>query len=184
MGQVRNKTGFNFEKVISDKFYDDGWILKPKSPKMVWSPSGKDVFLKMANVGYDPQMFLLDKDKSNLDKYDIYNLETNEYYEIKKYSPSKFKNWVMLSEPYFKVCTKKQLPKISNAVYNNFVNLFFEYNQSNGLLDYVQNEIVKLSSGIICDGGIIRKEDLEYRTRLKTKQWGDYNRITIEMRLK
>jgi hypothetical protein len=99
--QNRAKTGVEFENSVQV----DGWVKKTKSPRMKWSGKGSSVFDKIKSIDYDPTRFILDE-TVDINKYDIYHPETKRYREVKKYHMDSFNDWVLYSEPYFKMASK------------------------------------------------------------------------------
>ena len=93
-------------------------------------------------------------------------------------------SWTLYSEPYFKVATKIDLPKIGKDEYNKFVGDFYEYNKNTGLFDQVQKSMNSVSEGVLCIDGFIPNEELEFRTVIVKSAWKEYHRITLQFKLK
>ena len=179
MGQIRSKVGVDFEKLCEK----DGWVRKPKSPKLIWEGKGVNNTTKMKNCNFNPSLFAL-TEKSDLSKYDLYHSTLKKYREVKRYVRSKLKSWVMYSEPYFKIASVKDSEKIDKETYNKFIQDFWDYNQNTELFNKVEKGINELSDGVQCIDGFIPKEDFEFRTIIVKTAWKGYYRITIEFKLK
>jgi hypothetical protein len=177
--QKRSITGKEFENSITK----GNWTRKSSSPKLVWEGVGKNNIEKIKNSKLDVNNFKLSS-KSKFDKYDIYNSELNRFREVKKYNKEFCKNYVLYSEPYFKIATRSQANKINLDYYNNFVTEFFNHHLKTGLFDEVVSNIVKKIDGIVLVDGFIPIDKLEFRTRINEKAWKGFYRITIEFRIK
>lgn len=179
MGQLRNKTGTDFEKSIPKSF-----IRKPVSPKMVWDGEGRNNMKKIIQSNFDEKSFKLNFSESKLGKYDCIEKKTGLKYEIKKYFKTQLKEWTLYSEPYFKMSSKKNLSLINQKDYNDFVKRFFEHNSKNGFFDRVVKSMISETNGIYLKDGILNMEDLEFTTTIVPNQWKGYDRITIMVRLR
>ena len=177
--QKRAKTGIDFEHDVQI----DGWIKKTKSPKLKWCGEGRSILDKLKSINYDSKLFTLDN-TSIYSKYDVYNPTTNSYCEVKKYEKEKLNDWVLYSEPYFKIASKNVAKKISNDVYNKFTEEFFILHQESGFFEKVIENMIENTDGVIMVNGFIPKNELEFRTVLLKHNWGGYHRITIQFRLK
>lgn len=185
MAQKRNKTGVQFEKEICES---KGWAHKSTRPKIYWSGKGRSNFRKIASVDFDPTKFLPNMEKSEFDKFDAIT-EKNEKIEIKKYKKDKLSNWVMYSEPIFKVATRSQMKTVvtlfgdgdvekSVKKYNEFVDgIVFNVGEE------IINNITKSNIGIQCMDSFISQDEVEYRWNVRSG-WKGYNRLSIEFRLK
>ena len=69
-------------------------------------------------------------------------------------------------------------------VYNKFANEFYDHNLTTGLFDRVIDKMTSCSEGIMVQDGFIPSKDIEFRTELVANQWGGYDRITIQFRIK
>lgn len=177
--QVRAKTGTDFEKDCEI----DGWKRKAKSPKIIWSGTGRNNIQKIKSFNFEPSLFKL-LEASDLSKYDIYHPVLNKYREVKRYNKSDLTHWTLYSEPYFKISTRSNLSKIDSDTYNKFIEDFWQYNQNTDLFSKMQKGITDFNDGIQCKDGFIPKEELEFRTVIVKNAWKGYHRITIEFKLK
>ena len=177
--QNRVKSGKLFEQSL----IKDGWIVKPKSPKFKWSGEGRSFIQKMRHCRFISELFILDE-SSSMCKYDIVHLETNRVREVKKYMKKDLNKWTLYSEPFFKIATRSQQKKIDVIVYNKFANEFYDHNLTTGLFDRVIDKMTSCSEGIMVQDGFIPNKEIEFRTKLVENQWGGYNRITIQFRIR
>lgn len=183
--------GFNMgvqKRVSSGKIFEqslirDGWIVKYKSPRLKWIGKGKSTIQKMKNCGFRPELLKLDE-SSNMCKYDIINSETGKVREVKKYLKDDLTTWTLYSEPYFKIATRGQQNQIGVEEYNKFTTEFYDYNLKLGFFDKVVENMTSCSEGIVVEDGFIPSEELEFRTVLVKNNWGGYNRITVQFRIK
>jgi hypothetical protein len=174
--QKRAKTGTKFEQEQSVS----GWFRKPVSPRLKWSGNGRNNFNKIINCNYNPkELLLLD---CSLCKYDITNND-GEYREVKKYHTNNLKQWMLYSEPYFKVADRKQMKYIEVDKYNEFIDNFYQYNLLTGLFEKVITGMTECISGIQFIDKFTPKEEIEFRT-IVVCGWGGYKRITIQFKLK
>jgi len=183
MGQRRNKTGVDFEKMICET---KGWEHHPKSPKIVWSGNGKTNFEKIVSVGFDATNFKPTVG-SSFEKFDAINTN-GEKVELKKYKSYKAKNWTAYSEPIFKVASRDAVDvvtklfgqgdyELAKTNYNKFVlELFNHIGQD--LLD----NITRSNIGIQLEDDFIPQSKLEYRWIIK-KSWKGFDRLSIEFRI-
>ena len=179
MGQTRNKTGIDFEKILPKHF-----IRKPTSPRIRWIGSGKNNLKKIVEHNFDETKFVADLTKTVLTKYDWIDTLTDDKYEVKKYNKSELKHWTLYSEPYFKMSSKQNLKVIDKENYNSFVGRFFELNTNNGFFEKIILEMISKTKGIYVKDGMIPMTDLEFKTVIVHNQWKGYDRITIMFRLK
>lgn len=179
MGQIRNKTGTDFERTIPSSFHRS-----PVSPKMVWEGTGRNNFKKIIQSNYDEKKFKLILSKSKLIKYDCIEKISGDKYEIKKYYKKDLKKWTLYSEPYFKMSNRENLNIMSCDNYNDFVSRFFEYNTKNGFFEKIINLMTYNTKGIYVQDGIINIDELEFKTVIIHNQWKGYDRITIMFKLK
>ena len=180
MMQLRAKTGTDFEKECAV----DGWVVKARKPSIKWSGKGRNNIQKIKSFNFDPSLFKI-LETTNFAKYDIYNPELDKYREVKKYKKSHFKSWTLYSEPYFKVATRIDATRIDSTTYNKFLQDFWEYNQNTGLFEKMLEGITStVSEGIQCIDGFIPRQELDFRTVIVKKAWAEYNRITIQFRIK
>jgi hypothetical protein len=177
--QNRAKTGVDFEKSVQV----NGWIKQTSSPRMKWSGDGRTIFDKIKSINYDPTRFILDE-TVDINKYDIYHPETKKYREVKKYSMESFNDWLLYSEPYFKMASKGLFNKMPLDIYNKFAEEFYELHKDSGLFERVIKKINQKSEGIQIIGGFIPKKELEFRTILIMNNWAGYHRITIQVKRK
>jgi hypothetical protein len=180
MTQFRVKSGKDFELSLEK----DGWKLRATSPRLKWIGNGFTNIDKIKNCINDPSKLVLNEYGSNYVKYDLIHSETKQVREAKKYLKYQLNEWVLYSEPYFKIATKQDAQKISVKDYNTFVEKFFEHNLSTGLFERVMKKIASTSEGVIIKDDFIPKDELEFRTVLLKQTWGGYHRITIQCRLK
>lgn len=179
MGQLRNKTGIEFEKSIPKSF-----VRKPVSPKMVWEGKGRNNMKKIIQSNFNEKTFKLNFAESKLGKYDCIKKNTNEKFEIKNYYKSQLKQWTLYSEPYFKMSSKNNLSLIDKKVYNDFVKRFFKYNTKNGFFDRVVKSMISETNGVYLKDCILNMNDFEFKTIIVHNQWKGYDRITIMFKLK
>lgn len=177
--QTRSITGKIFENSVTK----GNWIRKSSSPKLVWVGDGKNNIEKIKNSNLDLNNFQLSKE-SKFDKYDIYNPKLNRYREVKKYKKEFCKNYLLYSEPYFKIATKDQASKINVDYYNKFVKTFYNHHLNTGLFDEVLVNITNKIDGIVLMDGFVPIDKIEFRTRINENSWKGFNRITIEFRIK
>jgi len=180
MRQIRVKTGQDFELSLQK----DGWIVKATSPRLKWIGKGNTNIEKIKNCNQDPTKLILNEAKSNFIKYDIVNSETNHVREAKKYTKKQLKNWMLYSEPFFKIASIGDANKISKTEYNRFTEKFYEYNLTTGLFDRVMENMKNSSEGLETPDGFIPKSEIEYRTVLLKENWAGYHRITIQCKIK
>jgi hypothetical protein len=176
--QKRAITGNEFEKTLQT----DQWIKREVRPSMKWSGKGRNIFQKIESVGYDVTKFNLRED-SVISKSDFV-FHTNDLmrFEAKKYLMSKFKNWVMYSEPFFKVSNVNQLDLVDVDKYNKFVDDFMMYRQD--IIERVLNEMSRSNLGIRCIDGFISQDKLEFKAIKEERAWMGYHRITIKAKMK
>jgi len=177
--QKRAKTGVDFENLVQI----DGWVKKTKSPKLRWCGYGRNILEKLKSINYDAKLFKLDE-SSEFVKYDVYNPNIDTYCEVKKYNKNKLNDWVLYSEPYFKIASQTVAKKISTEIYNKFTEEFFLLHQNSGFFEDVISKLNEKTDGIITIDGFIPKDDLEFRTVLIKNNWGGFHRITIQFKLK
>lgn len=185
MGQSRSKTGIDFEKKICEY---NGWIHKSASPRINWSGNGRTNWDKIVQTEFNPAKFIPNIERSIFEKYDAIN-ENGEKVEIKKYNSSKITNWVLFSEPIFKVATRSALKTVINKfgkgdfdtsikVYNTFVEGIIP-----NVGDEILDNITRSNIGIQCEDRFVPQSELEYRWKVKVG-WKGYNRLSIEFRIK
>jgi hypothetical protein len=175
--QTRAITGVDFEREIES----EQWIRKEVKPKMIWEGEGNNVFDKIKNVNYDVHKFNL-SDKSVFNKWDfVFHSDETLAFEVKRYRVRQFNKWLMYSEPFFKVSSKKNAEVVDVEIYNKFVNDFYTHRQD--IINRVLSQIGNGSSGIRCLDGFITQDKLEYKVEV-VKGWGGYNRITIFCKVK
>jgi len=185
MGQLRNKTGVDFEKQICES---NGWVPKSTKPKIEWVGQGRSNWLKMEQVNFDPTKFIPNIETSKFDKYDAITPK-GEKVEIKKYKSEDLYSWTMYSEPIFKVATKSALKtvinKFGNGDYDKSVERYNEF--LNGVMEHIGEEILnritKSNIGIQCEDKFIPQSELEYKW-VVLKRWKGYNRLSIVFRIK
>jgi len=177
--QSRAKTGVDFEKSVQV----NGWVKQTSSPRMKWNGDGRTIFDKIKSINYDPTRFILDE-SVDITKYDIYHPETKRYREVKKYTNESFNEWLLYSEPYFKMASKSSTKQLSVEVYNKFAEEFYNIHTKSGLFERVIQKINEKSDGIQIIGGFIPKEELIFRTVLVRNNWAGYHRITIQVKRK
>ena len=170
-------------KLFEQSLIKDGWIVKPKSPKFKWSGNGRSFVQKMRDCRFISELFILDE-SSSMCKYDIVHLETNRVREVKKYMKKDLNKWMLYSEPFFNIATRSQQKKIDVRVDNKFANEFYDHNLTTGLFDRVIDKMTSCSEGIMVQDGFIPSKEIEFRTKLVENQWGGYNRITIQFRIR
>jgi hypothetical protein len=176
--QKRAITGNEFEKTLQT----DQWIKREVKPKMKWSGKGRNVFNKIESVGYDVTKFNL-SEESVISKSDfVFHSDDSMTFEAKKYLMSKFKNWVMYSEPFFKVSTVKHLDLVDVDKYNKFVDDFMTHRQD--IIERVLNEMSQSNLGIRCIDGFISQDKLEFKAVKEKSAWMGYHRITIMVKMK
>ena len=184
MGQSRNKTGVDFEKMICET---KGWLHTPKSPRIVWTGVGRSNFDKIASVNFDITKFY-PTDESILEKYDAIT-DKGDKVELKKYKSTKVKDWVSYSEPIFKIAGRGALDTVTTLFgngdvtvardkYNTFVD---DISKTVGVT--ILDGITKSNIGIQLEDGFIPQSELEYRWKIK-KGWKGFNRLSIEFRIK
>lgn len=184
MGQARNKTGIDFEKMICES---KGWFHIPKSPRIIWSGVGRTNFDKIASVDFDISKFV-PTDESVFEKYDAIT-DKGEKVELKKYNSSKLKSWVLYSEPIFKVSNRSTLPVVyrifgngdSNLAVKNYNNFVDKIKDTMG--DDILNSITQSNIGVQLEDCFVEQSNLEYRWIVRTG-WKGFNRLIIEFRIK
>lgn len=184
MGQVRNKTGINFEKMICE---EKGWKHAAKSPKIKWAGFGRNNFQKILFLNFKASKFIPTSD-STFEKYDAIN-ENGDKIEIKKYKTTKLKNWTLYSEPIIKVTQKADIDNVTKYLgdgdaelgrerYNIFIS---ELHQLIG--NDILKKITSSNVGVQLKDSFIPQSNLEYRWVIK-KGWRNYNRLSIEFKIK
>lgn len=179
MRQKRVKSGELFENT----FKGTDWSIVRVSPRIYWSGKGRDNLQKIRSLNFKVEDFY-PLEKSTWSKYDLLNTVDGRKREAKKYKIEKLTNWTLYSEPYFKVASRRQLPKITTDEYNSFLNEFYTYNEQKGFFDDVINKMVGSCEGIQFEDGFIPMDKIEFRTILSRHEWAGYNRIQIQFKLK
>ena len=180
MRQHRVNVGKDFENSLEK----DGWIVKQIKPRLSWIANGSNKIQKIKNSIKTPQYFILNEKKSSFIKYDVIHNDTNELCEVKHYTIKNLKNWLLYSEPYFKIARNEDAGKIDKETYNKFVENFYEYNLSTDLFETVQKKMTQNVKGVIIIDNFIPMNDFEFRTVLLKNCWKGYHRITIQLKLK
>jgi hypothetical protein len=184
MGQARNKSGVQFEKVICE---EKGWKHVSKSPKIKWDGIGRNNIQKVASLNLDPTKFI-PTSKSFFEKYDAIT-ETGEKVEIKKYDSKYLKDWVLYSEPIIKVTCQRDIDNVTKYLGNGDVDLGRErYNQFISKLEPIVSidileKITNSNIGIQLKDKFVLQSELEYRWVVK-EGWAGYDRLTIEFKIK
>lgn len=186
MPQARRFTGTEFEEEICES---KGWTRESVSPHIIWSGEGRTNFQKMKSINFDASKFNL-TDDSSFDKWDA--TLGNRRFEIKKYPEYYFNNWLLYSEPFFKVATRdglKSLIKIigsdedgAREIYNKFVNDFYERLMKEDIGKMILSKISESNHGIQCEDEFIPRRDLMFRYSINTSGWKGFNRINIEVK--
>jgi hypothetical protein len=179
MTQTRVKTGKRFEKSVTK----NGWNKVSVSPRIKWNGEGRNNLQKIQSVDYNPVFFTMEQ-PSRIEKSDIKKYRTRKYREAKKYTIQDASYWRLYSEPYFKVATRKQLDMIPVNPYNQFVNDFYKMNTANGIINYIQEKMLRGVEGIVLVDGYVPMEKLEFRTVVTENDWKGYSRIQIQFRIK
>ena len=185
MGQRRNKTGIDFEKMICES---KGWKRKSVNPRINWVGTGRSNWGKMGQVDFDCTKFIPNIEKSKLEKYDALN-EKGEKIEIKKYPSSKLTKWSNYSEPIFKVASSTTKDTVINLFgQGNYGKSVIEYNKFveciiDNVGDEILNGITKSNIGIQCEDRFLTQDELEYKWLIKGG-WKGYNRLSIVFRIK
>lgn len=179
MIQKRVISGTLFEKTFDNTV----WKVVRVSPKIHWTGNGSDNLQRIRSLNFNFKEFY-PLEKTTWSKYDLLNKIDARKREAKKYRISKLKNWILYSEPYFKVANRRQLSKMSSVEYNTFVNEFYKYNNENGFFDRVIKKMIDSCEGIQFEDGFVPMKDIEFKTILSEKEWSGYNRIQIQFRLK
>ena len=179
MVQKRVKSGREMEKSV----LVDGWISSPQKPVLRWRVEGRNNIEKIINSNYDPEKFAILENVS-LNKYDIYHPVTKKQREVKSYFIYDLNNWILYSEPYFKISTRSQLNKISVERYNEFLLNFYNYTSQNGFLKFIQEQMTKSNEGIVLKDGFVGNCLIDFRTIINKNQWKGYDRIQIQFKLK
>ena len=175
--QTRAITGVDFERSL----VTEQWVKSEIRPKMVWEVTGRNVFDKIKNVGYDVGKFNL-SEKSVISKSDFaFVNDPTLRFEVKKYTKDKLQRWTMYSEPFFKVSTNKEADTVDINVYNKFVDEFV--GKRKDIITKVLNSIGDGILGIRCMDGFIQQHKLEFKVQVR-KGWKGYKRITIMFRIK
>lgn len=185
MIQNRSITGIRFEKEICEKL---GWKQISKSPKIVWTGSGRTNFDKMINHFNNGTDMLIDETKSNFDKYDAIDENYNKI-EVKKYDSNNCLDWILYSEPLIKIATNGQITKITKLFgngdfelartrYNQIIKKIFD-NNKDIVLKYIKNSNI----GIRFNDKFVSNQNLEFRIVL-IKSWKGFYRATIQFKLK
>ena len=177
MIQARVKAGKTMEQTAQT----DGWVKATSKPILKWRVEGKNNIDKIINSNYDPKVFST-LENITLNKYDIYNPTTKKYREVKNYFKREINKWTLYSEPYFKIATRTQLSKITQDKYNEFIDKFYVHAKENGILNFIQQQMISSNEGIVLIDGFVPKEELEFRTIIAKSQWKGYDRIQIQFR--
>ena len=184
MGQIRNKTGIQFEKLICE---EKGWTHTSKSPKIVWAGFGKNNYEKIVFLGFKASKFIPTSD-STFEKYDAITSD-NQKIEIKDYYSKNLNNWTLYSEPIIKVARLEDIkkvtkyfgngdPELGKERYNSFIRELKKF-----IDDDILNKIVKSNIGVQTKDRFFSQSELEYRWNLK-EGWKGYDRLTIEFKIK
>jgi len=184
MSQIRNKLGPDFEKKICE---EKGWTRASKSPKLVWNGEGRTNLEKIISNNFNPDEFY-PLPNSNFAKYDAIT-SNGEFVEIKKYHSTKIKDWVLYSEPAFKIADENALKSVvklfgngslelAQEKYNNFVNAMY-----NNIGDKYLNEFVKLNIGIQFEDVFIPNSKIDYRWWVYKKCWRGFDRLSIQFKI-
>jgi len=184
MGQARNKSGIQFEKLICE---EKGWTHASKSPKIKWAGFGRNNFEKVVFLNFDATKFI-PTSKSVFEKYDAIT-EKGEKIEIKKYDSKYLKDWVLYSEPIIKVTCQRDINNVTKYLGNGDVNLGRErYNQFISKLEPIISadileKITNSNIGIQLKDKFLLQSELQYRWVIK-EGWAGYDRLTIEFKIK
>ena len=184
MGQLRNKTGVDFEFLVCET---NGWRHVPKSPKIDWTGNGRSNFDKIASVGFDVNKFT-PTSYSVYEKYDAIK-PNGDKVEIKKYKKLALDKWKVYSEPIFKVASRETADRVARLFgsgdmkrgtekYNEFVASIVGKIGQDILYKITQSNI-----GVQLQDGFIPQSELEYQWKVY-KGWRGFNRLSIEFRIK
>jgi hypothetical protein len=61
---------------------------------------------------------------------------------------------------------------------------FYKMNTTNGVIQYVQEKMLRSVEGITMVDGYVPMENLEFRTVISENNWKGYHRIQIQFRIK
>ena len=169
--------------VFENSFQGDGWVRQSTSPKFRWLCKGRSIIDKIKSANYNPVEFILDE-TSPMSKYDIYNTITGKKREVKKYHLGRLNEWVLYSEPFFKIASKHTAGRIGVSVYNKFVEDYYEYYKNTGLFERVINKMTNDVEGVQIIDTFIPMNDLTFKVEILRDNWMGYHRLSVFFKLK
>ena len=179
MVQARVRSGKRFEKSLAK----NGWDRISQKPRIRWTGEGRNNLQKIQSVEYNPVLFTMTQ-PSTIEKCDLKKYRTSKRREAKKYTIEDASYWRLYSEPYFKIATRKQLGLIPVETYNQFVEDFYKMNTTNGVIQYIQEKMIRGAEGIMLVDGYVPMDKVEFRTVIAENNWKGYSRIQIQFRVK
>tara|TARA_R110000824_G_scaffold303769_4_gene491618 strand:+ start:481 stop:1122 length:642 start_codon:yes stop_codon:yes gene_type:complete len=193
MGQVRAKTGLEFEVLVRSR---EGFERYIKAPRIKWSGTGKNNMERLLSVNKNPNKFKPIMSESKFIKADARD-KNGVLYEIKKYNISDLNTYKLYSEPIIKVApTRSKWGKgdpyydafESCVEYNKFIykitktRWWRKYNKT------ILKNIYTSNSGIFSKDGFIPYTDLKFKWVINKGEYGPifdgYNRLTIIFKIK
>ena len=193
MGQVRAKTGLEFEVLVRSR---EGFERYIKAPRIKWTGTGKNNMERLLSVNKNPNKFKPIMSESKFIKADARD-KNGVLYEIKKYNISDLNTYKLYSEPIIKVApTRSKWGKgdpyydafESCDEYNKFIykitktRWWRKYNKT------ILKNIYTSNSGIFSKDGFIPYTDLKFKWVINKGEYGPifdgYNRLTIIFKIK
>lgn len=193
MGQIRAKTGLEFEVFVREK---EGFERYIKAPRIKWSGTGRNNMERLLSVGKNPKKFKPIMSKSKFIKADARGKD-GILYEIKKYNIKDLKSYKLYSEPIIKVAPSRSKWGKGDPYYDAFESCD-EYNKFIYSLTKTRwwrrynKEILKniytSNSGIFSKDGFIPHSKLKFKWVINKGEYGPifdgYHRLSIIFKIK
>lgn len=193
MGQVRAKTGLEFEVIVRDR---EGFERYIKAPRIKWSGTGKNNMERLLSVNKDPKKFKPIMSKSKFVKADARD-KNGVLYEIKKYNRSDLTTYKLYSEPIIKVAPTRSKWGKGDPYYdafescNEYNTFIYKITKTRWWRKYnktILKNIYTSNSGIFSKDGFIPYSDLKFKWVINKGEYGPifdgYNRLTIIFKIK
>lgn len=193
MGQVRAKTGLEFEVIVRDR---EGFERYIKAPRIKWSGTGKNNMERLLSVNKDPKKFKPIMSKSKFVKADARD-KNGVLYEIKKYNRSDLNTYKLYSEPIIKVAPTRSKWGKGDPYYdafescNEYNKFIYKITKTRWWRKYnktILKNIYTSNSGIFSKDGFIPYSDLKFKWVINKGEYGPifdgYNRLTIIFKIK
>lgn len=193
MGQVRAKTGLEFEVIVRAR---EGFERYIKAPRIKWSGTGKNNMERLLSVNKDPKKFKPIMSKSKFVKADARD-KNGVLYEIKKYNRSDLNTYKLYSEPIIKVAPTRSKWGKGDPYYdafescNEYNTFIYKITKTRWWRKYnktILKNIYTSNSGIFSKDGFIPYSDLKFKWVINKGEYGPifdgYNRLTIIFKIK